>query len=113
MTVAGQLKRRVTFRRRALDANQDRLGEWGEFVTCSARVKALTGTEAVQGQRLAGLQPVVITVNANRQTRTLDSSYSVLDARNPAILWDVTSVIETEDRAWIEVLALQRKAGDE
>lgn len=113
MTEAGQLDRSVTFRQRAADANGSRTGAWADVVTRAARVQPLRGGEGVQAARLAGQQPVIITVRRDATTATIDNAWSVRDARNSAIVWDVASVILTEDRAWVEVLAVQRLAGGE
>ena len=109
MTRTGQLTRRVRFRQRELDANGERLGALADIATCHARVQALRGGEAVQQQRLQGNQPVIITVRASAVTRAIDNAYAAVDARAPTIAWDIQSVIDTEDRAWREILAVQRK----
>lgn len=109
MTASVQLRRKVTFRQRGLDANGVRLGALADVVTRAARVQALKGGEAVQQQRLEGQQPVIITIRADSLTRTIDNSFEAVDARDPTIAWDIQSVIDTEDRAWREILAVQRK----
>lgn len=108
MTTAGQLDRRVTFKLRALDANGDRLGALTEICTRFARVQPLKGGEAVQASRVAGRQPVIITVRADSDTRSIDNGFEAYDARDATVAWDVTSKIATEDRAWVEVMAVQR-----
>lgn len=110
MIGAGQMTRRVLFSQRALDANGDALGPYEPKAERSARVQALRGGEAVQEQRLAGQQPVIITVRADGATRTIDNGFEARDVHDASIVWDVQSKIETEDRRWIEVLAVQRKA---
>lgn len=108
MTMAGQLDRRVTFRQRALDLNGDRLGAFADIVTRDARIQPLKGGEAVQQQRMAGQQPVVISVRRDGVTKLIDNSYEAVDARDATVGWDIQSVIITEDLGWVEVLALQR-----
>ncbi len=108
MTEAGQLNRRVTFQQQALDANNDRLGAWTDVVTRDARVQSLKGTEAVQGQRLAGVQPVVIYVRRDTLTKAVDNSYRAVDARDSTIVWDITSKVVSEDLCWVEILATER-----
>lgn len=113
MTRAGQLNRSVTFRRRDLDDNEERGAAWRNMVTRDARIVAKTGGESVQAQREAGLQPAIITVRRDAVTETIDNGWSAKDARSPFAVWDVQSVILTEDQDWVEVLAVQRKAGSD
>lgn len=108
-TNAGELTRRVTFQQRGLDANSDRLGPLAPAVTRSARIQPLKGSEAVQASRMAGLQPVIITIYRDSLTKLIDDSYEAVDARDSSIAWDITSAIITEDLAWVEILAVQRK----
>lgn len=113
MTTAGQLDRRVTFRQRAAGANGARTGAWTDIVSRDARVAPKLGGEGVLAARMAGQQPVIITVRRDTTTETVDNAWSIRDARETTIVWDVASVIRTEDREWIEVLAVQRMAGGE
>jgi hypothetical protein len=109
VTRTGQLDRSVTFSQPGLDANGERLGDLAEVCTRDARVQPLKGGEAVQAQRLAGQQPVIITVRCDSLTRTIDNSFEASDAREAAIAWDIQSTILTEDRVWVEILAVQRR----
>lgn len=113
MTRAGQLNRSVTFRRRDLDDDEEHGGAWRDIVTRDARIVAKTGGESVQAQREAGLQPAVITVRRDDVTETIDNGWSAKDVDAPYAIWDVQSVILTEDRDWVEVLAVQRKGGSD
>lgn len=113
MTNSGQLTRRVEFRRRSADANGSRTGAWAVAVTRDARVQPKFGGEAVQAQRVAGLLPVTITVRRDGLTKLLDNSYAARDARDTTVVWDITSATVSEDLAWVEVLAVQRLAGDD
>ena len=109
MTHAGQLDRKVIFYQRALDENGDRLGALTAVVTRQARVQPLKGGEAVQAQRMAGQQPVIITVRRDGTTKTIDNSFEAEDARDETVKWDVQSTIITEDLQWVEILAVQRR----
>lgn len=113
MTAAGQLDRSVTFRQRAAGSNGARTGAFADVVTRAARVSPRLGGEGVLAARMAGQQPVIITVRRDATTETVDNAWSIRDARDTTIIWDVASVIRTEDRAWIEILAVQRMAGGE
>lgn len=113
MTDAGQLNRRVTFRQRAVDDNAERGGAWANVFTRFARIQPLKGGEGVQAARMAGDQPVIITIRKDAETATVDNGWSAFDALATSTKWDVKSVIATEDRQWIEVLAVQHRGGDD
>lgn len=112
MTSVGQLDRRVTFRQEGTDPTTGESTGWADVATRYARIQGLVGSESVQASRMAGRQPVIITVHRDSVTRTIDNGWQVVDARDPTLKWDVTSKIETEDLAWVEILAVQLKGGD-
>lgn len=113
MTEAGQLDRRVTFRQKAL-VGASRTGDWEDVLSRDARIQPKLGGEAVQAERMAGRQPVIITVRRDSLTKTIDNSWSAKDARDAGVYFDIQSKIVTEDLAWVEFLAVQRlPAGDE
>lgn len=117
MTHPGQLNRRVTFRQQTTDANGEASG-YTDFVTRDARVEPLKGAESVQAARLAGKQPVKITVRRDSVTKYLDNSYQAKDARAAAdsppitIAWDISSAYASEDLKWMHFEATQLKGGD-
>jgi hypothetical protein len=63
----------------------------------------------VRAQRMAGEQPVIITVRRDRLTKTIDNSFEAHDARDDSIGWHVRSAFSTEDLMWVEVLAVEHK----
>jgi len=117
MTEAGDLNRRVTFRRPTTDADGEAAG-WSDVVTRDARIQALKGGENVQASRMAGRQPVIIIVRRDTLTKGIDNAWQAVDAReladspDSATKWDITSRIVTEDLRWVEVQAVQLKGGD-
>jgi head-tail adaptor len=113
MTHAGQLDRRVYLQQRAETANGVRDGDWTTMVTRDARIQPLKGGETVQAERLAGRQPVIITVYRDSVTKTADNAWRAVDARDDSLIWDITSKIVTEDLVWVELLATQRIGDDE
>ena len=116
-TRAGNLDRRVTFRRQTTDADGEASG-YEDVVTRDVRIMPLKGGEAVQANRLAGRRPVIITVRRDNDTKLIDNGWQAKDARaagdSPPVViaWDIASVILTEDLQWIEVQAVQLKGGD-
>jgi SPP1 family predicted phage head-tail adaptor len=75
---AGLLRERVTFERRALDPNGDRLGAWEAQFTRSAHARPLVGGEAVMAQRLAAKQPYLFAVRACSETATVDPTWRLI-----------------------------------
>lgn len=117
MTQPGQLNRRVSFYRPKVDANLEADG-YDLIVTRDARVEPLRGQESVQASRMAGEQPVKITVYRDSLTKTIDNAWQAKDARAAAesppvvIAWDIYSAIVSEDLQWVICEATQRKGGD-
>ncbi len=117
MTVAGQLSRRVTFRQQTTDTDGEASG-YTDYTTRDARIEPLRGQESVQAARLAGKQPVKITVRRDSVTKHIDNSYQAKDARtaseSPAVViaWDISSAYASEDLKWMHFEATQLKGGD-
>lgn len=104
---AGALRDRVALQRRSLDANSDPLGPWATVEVRRAEIINLRGGEGVQAQRLQGLQPVVVAVRADTLTRSVDTAWRAVNERT-AQVYDITSVTETNDRAWVEILGVAK-----
>lgn len=103
MTSAGQLRERVRFQQRTLDANDDRLGPWDpDGLPVRARVQALKGSEPVLQQRLLGLQPVAVTIRRSRASAAIDTGWRMLWNGQP---YNLKTVVPDESRVWIEILA--------
>lgn len=77
MPTHGDLSVRVAFDQRSKDANGDRLGAWDEVFQRQAQVTFLRGGEGVQQQRLAGRQPIVVTVRRCPDTLAVDNAWRV------------------------------------
>jgi head-tail adaptor len=67
------------------DGHGGTVNGWGNPVTVDAAFMFLRGGETVQAARLAGRQPIVVTVHDNSQTRALGTSWRMRDARNGLI----------------------------
>lgn len=129
MKPPAELKDRVTFQRKAVNGDGDRLGAWTDVVTRPAEVRPLKGGEGVQAQRLEGSQPVLIIVRRERLTRDIDNSYRAVDAHEvarrvregqaadqalaAATKWGVTSAIFNRADDTMEFLAVQRRGGSD
>jgi hypothetical protein len=76
--LAGLLRESVTLQRRALDANGDRLGPWQDEFAAPARVLNRTQGEAVLDQRIAGIQPVEVTLRLDRFSALIETDWRLV-----------------------------------
>lgn len=105
MPGSGKLKDRITFQRRALDANGDRLGAWEADFTVAAQIDWLRGSQPVMEQRLQGIRPVVLTVRDETRTRALVTPWRAVNARNTQHVFEITSVTPARDAGFLDLLA--------
>lgn len=107
MPSAGELRERVAFDQQFVEDYSPSygltVGDWQEQFTCAARIKPLVGTEPIQAQRLKGVQPLVITVRSSQNTRMVDSSWRIRNART-GTQYQIRSVTPDEKRTWIDFL---------
>ncbi len=103
---AGKLVERVTFRSPV--AAPDGLGGtiygWNDEFTYRAGYQRLRGSETVQAARLEGRQPTVITVRASKDSRRVDTDWSIVDVRTGE-KFNIRSREITPDRQHIQFLA--------
>lgn len=109
MTVAGELRERVTFEKRTAvdDGYGNMSGDWaGAFLDDSspqvnkqfaARIKPARGGESIQAARLAGHQPVLITVRSTVNTRTITTDWRVRDVHKD-VLYNIRSIVNSDER---------------
>lgn len=105
------LREKVHFQRRGeVDDGFGNTVAGGAFETVhanwSANLKPLHGSEAVMQSRLQGRQPYILTVRSSTETREVDESWRVVDARNSDRVFSITAPPTDPDgkRAWIEIL---------
>lgn len=103
---AGQLYEKVAFE--SLGQTDDGYGgtveDWTEQFSRRAAYTRLRGSEPVLAARLEGRQPTVIRVRADSSTRTITTDWRARDARSGEV-FNIRSVIRTEDRQWIDITA--------
>lgn len=104
MPGAGDLRERLRFQRRGVDANGDRLGAWEGVFTCWAQLVWLRGGESVQQQRLEGRQPVAIVIRESSDSRAVDSSWRAVDARDESRVFSLNSVAPHRERGFLDIL---------
>ncbi|TMV07330.1 head-tail adaptor protein [Arenibacterium halophilum] len=113
---AGSLRERIVFERPKSEPDGHGGIEtgWTEMFEVRAALRWLRGGESVQAARLSGRQPAVFTIRANDQTRAIAPDWRLRDLRRLALdaggqpirgVFNIRAVIETEDRAWIEITA--------
>jgi SPP1 family predicted phage head-tail adaptor len=73
-----------------------------QFIVRAAR-KFLRGGEGVQAARLEGKQPVVLTIRASSQSRTITTDWRARDTRS-ATVYNIRSVEPSENRAFLDLL---------
>lgn len=106
---AGALRELVTFEYRASvdDGYGNVSGAWTPAFpddasppvnkTFFARIKPLRGGETVQAARLAGKQPVVVTVRSSSQSRQVRVEWRLIDARLGTI-YNVRSIVNPDEK---------------
>jgi head-tail adaptor len=104
--LAGLLRESVTLQRRTLDANGDRLGAWADEFAAPARVLARTSGEAVLAQRIAGVQPVEVTLRLDRLSAAVDTDWRLV-----WLGWNfgITTVAVDELAALVVLLAVRSR----
>jgi head-tail adaptor len=101
---AGTLDKRVTFRRRSLQAANvgNERGGYADVLTCWAQFSRTSGRETVEGGRAVDVGEATLRIRSSSTTRAITAADRVLvDAKDYAIV----SVSPTMRRGgWIEVL---------
>lgn len=107
MSTASDLRDRLRFERKGLDARGRRTLDWdadGDHLEVQAGVTWLRRGEAVQQARLQGQSPVVIKVWASAASRGVDNSWRAIDLRSGRVINLTTPGEPTRDRLFLEFL---------
>lgn len=104
-TGAGDLKDRVRFDSRALDANGDPIGAFVPGFTVWAKIDYLRGSEVAIQQRLEKRQPVSVTVRDSTQARTINPAMQMVNTRTGEA-FNVTSSVPAKDAGFRNILAV-------
>jgi SPP1 family predicted phage head-tail adaptor len=70
-----------------------------------AKFRYLRGGETVQAARLAGRQPVVVTVRASARSKAIQTSWRMRDLRSGEVYNVRTAPVPTDDRQYLEITA--------
>lgn len=110
MPGAGDLRNRVRFDQRGLDANGDRLGDWEEGFEVWAQMIWLRGTEAAQSARLLGEQPVAIVVRDSAQARLITAGFRAVWTAGPGwareTILNITASAPAKEPGFRDILAV-------
>lgn len=106
MPGAGKLRERITFQERAVDANDDAMGDWQDRITVWAQLVWLRGGEGVLQQRMSGRQPVAIVIRDSTQSRPITTAWRAVNARRPEQVFNITAVAPSKDPGFLDVLGV-------
>src|SRR5690606_8172530 len=84
------------------DGHGGRIDGWGNPVIADASFRFLRGGETVQASRLAGRQPVVVTVYDHSQTRAVRTAWRMRDLRTGEIYNVRAGPVPSDDRQYLE-----------
>lgn len=77
---------------------------WAERFRARAHFRWLRGGETVQAARLAGKQPVVVTLRVSSDSLAITTGWRMRDLRR-GVTYNIRSVVPTTDRRMVEVTA--------
>ncbi|MGY3607670.1 MULTISPECIES: phage head closure protein [unclassified Bradyrhizobium] len=106
MTSAGQLSHRIAFDKRQDidDGYGNTQSDFVEQFVVWAGVQAKFGGETVTAARLAGQQPLTITVRQSSKTEQVTTDWRARDARSGEI-YNIRSIVDPDDSgAYFEML---------
>lgn len=110
---AGALRERVGFQQRGLSDDG-----WGgppqqtgpfetKFTADAAITPAGAGDEVMQGARLEGVQPFVITVRYFPGIDDVTGAWQLVDARNEGRVFAIKAITMDAKRQWVELLTVE------
>ena len=108
---AGKLRDRLHFQRRALvddGYGNEQSGDWETQFTADASLVPLRGGETVLAARLSGIQPFVIRIRSNVASREVNTSWRIVDARQPSRVFNIMAIVDPDNKnAWLDITATQ------
>lgn len=100
---AGELRERIAFHSIAESDTSYGIaaGEYEEQFRRDARIRPLVGSEPVIAERLQGVQPLVIKVRSDSETRTITTAWKIVNVRT-LDAFQIRAVTPDEKRRYIE-----------
>lgn len=84
------------------DGQGGREDGWTQGHACRAQFLYLRGGETVQAARLAGRQPVVVTIRQCDAARLITPEWRMRDTRRSDV-YNIRSIVPTDDRMYLEL----------
>lgn len=75
---------------------------WTEEFATRAHFRYLRGGETVQAARLAGRQPVVVTIRSHAEAAAITTAWRMRDTRR-GVAYNIRAIVQLEDRRFIEL----------
>jgi len=88
MPAAASYREKLRFEKRTIgtdDGYGNREQAWAEQFTEMARVQFMKGSESVIASRLAGVQPVIITIRSSAASRLVEPNWRAVNVRSGVI----------------------------
>lgn len=110
---SGSLRGRVHFQQRQLEPDpwggDPREGDFATVFTCAAEFIAMRGSETVIASRLQGIQPYIVRVRQSADTRAVDETWRIVDARDTSRVFAIKAppTDPNQKRAWLDFLVEQ------
>jgi head-tail adaptor len=108
MTI-GSLRERVRFEKRGQaddGLGNVQSGPFAEVFTCSAEILPRLGSETVLAARLAGTQPMLITVRMCAAIKDIAADWRIVDVRKK-VVYDIKAFSNPDmKRQYLEILAV-------
>lgn len=106
MPAARDLKVRVLFQRRSVDANGDRLGDWEDGFERWGEVAYMAlrhGGEIVLQGRLQGTAPASISVRDDSETRDITSAWRARAVSGYPATFNIRSIAPSQRVGWLHM----------
>jgi head-tail adaptor len=98
---AGRMREKLNFQKRSSSDDgygNDQAGDFETAFTAAAELVPLKGTEAVMASRLSGVQPFVVRIYSNSQSRSVGASWRAVDTRDPNRIFNITAVANMDQK---------------
>lgn len=79
------------------------IGAWTERFQRRVSIESMRGNEVIDAQRLQGVNPLMITVRASADTRSITSAWRIRHVLT-GVYYNIRSVVPKPDREWIELV---------
>lgn len=110
MIAPGDLREKIIFQQRSYqsDGYGNQQGDFYDMFTVAADITPARGAETIQAARLAGKEPVVITVRYSSQTSQIRTEWRAYDERSGKY-YNIRSIVNPDKRK--QYLELECDAG--